>query len=71
MVSFFFDPKISKDQQKKVFAVKLVGFWSKCGWRPNKMKKQGLYHPQIGGVMVSHNNIMMSPQNGVTLGGPS
>ena len=33
-----------KTNRKKVFAVRLVGFWSKLGWRTNKMKKEGLHH---------------------------
>ena len=39
-------PNADGYQPKKVFAVKLVGFRSICGWRPNKMKK-GLHHKLV------------------------
>ena len=33
--------------KKKVFAERLMGFWSKSGWRSNKMNKQGLHHKSV------------------------
>ena len=33
--------------QKKVFAVRLVGFGSKRGWRPKKTKNKGLHHKSV------------------------
>ena len=49
--------------RKKVFAVKLLDFRCKLGWRPHKKKKQGFHHKS---VELWFHIIIWCPPNGVT-----
>ena len=56
-----------KLKKRKRLRRKMSGFSVPMRMGPNKVKKR--YSPQIGGVMISHHNIV-SPQNGDARGGP-
>ena len=72
MVSPFFGPKVREDQKKGLLR-KTSEFLVQMRLE-NKQNEKARFSPQTSGVIVLHHNMvspqMVSPQNGVTWGGP-
>ena len=60
-----FGPEVCENLKKKGLRLKISGFLLQMRMGTTKQSEKVRYLPQIGGVMISHHN-MVSPQNGDT-----